>query len=61
MDMKLELVPVPVTDVDRAKSFYVDKVGFNLDHDHQVSGYGSGHYRDGPWITEGTSGCRRGR
>lgn len=35
--MKLELVPVPVTDVDRAKSFYVDKVGFNLDHDHQVN------------------------
>jgi catechol 2,3-dioxygenase-like lactoylglutathione lyase family enzyme len=37
MDMKLELVPVPVTDVDRAKSFYVDKVGFWLDHDHQVN------------------------
>ena len=37
MDMKLELVPVPVTDVDRAKSFYVEQVGFNLDHDHQLS------------------------
>jgi catechol 2,3-dioxygenase-like lactoylglutathione lyase family enzyme len=37
MDMKLELVPVPVADVDGAKSFYVDKVGFNLDHDHQVN------------------------
>jgi catechol 2,3-dioxygenase-like lactoylglutathione lyase family enzyme len=37
MDMKLELVPVPVTDVDRAKAFYVDQVGFNADHDHQVS------------------------
>jgi catechol 2,3-dioxygenase-like lactoylglutathione lyase family enzyme len=37
MDMKLELVPVPVTDVDRAKSFYVDRVGFAADHDHQVS------------------------
>jgi catechol 2,3-dioxygenase-like lactoylglutathione lyase family enzyme len=37
MNMKLELVPVPVTDVDRAKSFYVDKVGFHLDHDHQVN------------------------
>lgn len=37
MDMKLELVPVPVTDVDRDKSFYVDKVGFDLDHDHQVN------------------------
>ena len=35
--MKLELVPVPVTDVDRAKAFYVDQVGFNADHDHQVS------------------------
>jgi catechol 2,3-dioxygenase-like lactoylglutathione lyase family enzyme len=33
MDMKLELVPVPVADVDRAKAFYVDKVGFNADHD----------------------------
>jgi predicted enzyme related to lactoylglutathione lyase len=37
MDMKLELVPVPVTDVDRAKAFYVDKAGFVLDHDHRVS------------------------
>jgi predicted enzyme related to lactoylglutathione lyase len=37
MDWKLELVPVPVTDVDRAKSFYVDQVGFNADHDYQVS------------------------
>jgi catechol 2,3-dioxygenase-like lactoylglutathione lyase family enzyme len=37
MDMKLELVAVPVTDVDRAKAFYVDKVGFTADHDHQVS------------------------
>ena len=37
MDWKLELVAVPVSDVDRAKSFYVDQVGFNADHDHQVS------------------------
>jgi catechol 2,3-dioxygenase-like lactoylglutathione lyase family enzyme len=37
MQMKLELVPVPVTDVDRAKAFYVDKIGFNPDHDHRVS------------------------
>jgi predicted enzyme related to lactoylglutathione lyase len=37
MDWKLELVAVPVSDVDRAKSFYVDKVGFNADHDHRVS------------------------
>jgi predicted enzyme related to lactoylglutathione lyase len=37
MDWKLELVPVPVTDVDRAKAFYVEKVGFNPDHDYQVS------------------------
>jgi len=35
MDMNLELVPVPVSDVDRAKAFYVEKVGFNLDHDVQ--------------------------
>jgi catechol 2,3-dioxygenase-like lactoylglutathione lyase family enzyme len=37
MQMKLELVPVPVTDVDRAKTFYVDKIGFNADHDHRVN------------------------
>lgn len=37
MDWKLELVAVPVTDVDRAKSFYVDQVGFNADHDFTVS------------------------
>jgi predicted enzyme related to lactoylglutathione lyase len=37
MDFKLELVAVPVSDVDRAKAFYVDQVGFNADHDHQVS------------------------
>ena len=37
MQMKLELVPVPVTDVDRAIDFYVNKVGFTLDHDHRVS------------------------
>ena len=37
MDWKLELISVPVSDVDRAKSFYVDQVGFNLDHDHVVS------------------------
>lgn len=33
MDLKLEVVPMPVTDVDAAKSFYVDQVGFHLDHD----------------------------
>ena len=37
MDWKLELVPVPVTDVDRAKAFYVEQVGFNADHDYQVN------------------------
>ena len=37
MDMKLEVVFVPVTDVDRAKAFYVDQVGFNADHDFQVN------------------------
>jgi catechol 2,3-dioxygenase-like lactoylglutathione lyase family enzyme len=36
MDFKLELVGVPVSDVDRAKAFYVDQVGFVLDHDHTV-------------------------
>jgi catechol 2,3-dioxygenase-like lactoylglutathione lyase family enzyme len=37
MDWKLELVAVPVSDVDRAKAFYVEKIGFNPDHDHRVS------------------------
>ena len=37
MDWKIELVAIPVTDVDRAKAFYVDQVGFNPDHDYQVS------------------------
>jgi catechol 2,3-dioxygenase-like lactoylglutathione lyase family enzyme len=36
MDWKLELVAVPVSDVDRAKAFYVDQVGFDADHDHQL-------------------------
>src|SRR4051812_5249082 len=37
MDYKLELVTVPVSDVDRAKAFYVDQLGFKADHDHRVS------------------------
>ena len=37
VDMKLELVAVPVSDVDRAKAFYTEKAGFNADHDHTVS------------------------
>jgi catechol 2,3-dioxygenase-like lactoylglutathione lyase family enzyme len=37
VQMKLELVPVPVSDVDRAIAFYTEKIGFNLDHDHQVN------------------------
>ncbi len=37
MDLKLELVLIPVSDVDRAKAFYVEKAGFNLDVDHQAS------------------------
>jgi predicted enzyme related to lactoylglutathione lyase len=36
MEMKLELVPVPVTDVDRAKKFYVENVGFHADVDAKV-------------------------
>ena len=36
MDWKLELVAIPVSDVDRAKAFYTEKVGFNADHDHRV-------------------------
>jgi predicted enzyme related to lactoylglutathione lyase len=37
MEWKLELVAIPVTDVDRAKAFYADQVGFDADHDHVVS------------------------
>ena len=37
MDWRLELVAVPVSDVDRAKAFYTENVGFNADHDHRVS------------------------
>ena len=37
MDWKLELIAVPVTDVDRAKRFYTEQVGFNADHDHNIS------------------------
>jgi predicted enzyme related to lactoylglutathione lyase len=36
MNWKIELVAIPVSDVDRAKAFYVDQVGFNADHDFQV-------------------------
>ena len=37
MDWKLELVAIPVSDVDRAKAFYTEQTGFNADHDHTVS------------------------
>ena len=37
IEMRLELIQVPVSDVDRAKAFYVDQVGFNADHDHRVN------------------------
>jgi predicted enzyme related to lactoylglutathione lyase len=37
MDWRLELLQVPVSDVDRAKDFYTERVGFHADHDHRVS------------------------
>jgi predicted enzyme related to lactoylglutathione lyase len=37
MDWKLEFVAIPVSDVDRAKAFYTEQVGFNADHDHRVN------------------------
>ena len=37
MDWKLELIAVPVSDVDRAKGFYTDTFGFNADYDHRVN------------------------
>jgi catechol 2,3-dioxygenase-like lactoylglutathione lyase family enzyme len=36
-DMRIELVQVPVSEIDRAKAFYVEKIGFNADADHQVT------------------------
>src|ERR687891_1549807 len=36
-EMRLELIAVPVSDIDRAKDFYVNKIGFNADHDHQFN------------------------
>jgi catechol 2,3-dioxygenase-like lactoylglutathione lyase family enzyme len=36
-DMRLELIQVPVSDIERAKAFYVEKIGFNADHDHKVT------------------------
>jgi predicted enzyme related to lactoylglutathione lyase len=37
MDFKIELIGIPVSDVDRAKAFYTEQAGFNADHDHTVS------------------------
>jgi predicted enzyme related to lactoylglutathione lyase len=37
MDYRLELISLPVSDVDRAIAFYVEQAGFNADHDHKVS------------------------
>ena len=37
MDYKIELIILPVSDVDRAKAFYADQVGFVVDHDHRVN------------------------
>jgi catechol 2,3-dioxygenase-like lactoylglutathione lyase family enzyme len=37
MDWKLEVVSIPVSDVDRAIAFYTDQIGFHLDHDHPIS------------------------
>ena len=36
-EMRIELIQVPVSDIDRAKAFYVDRLGFNADHDHRVT------------------------
>ena len=54
--MKLELVPVPVADVDRAKAFYVDQVGFHADHAARVRMFHrhrQRHHADGAGLTEG--------
>lgn len=36
-EMKIEVVPIPVRDIDAAKAFYAEKIGFNVDFDHSVS------------------------
>ena len=36
-EMRIELIQVPVSDIDRAKAFYVEQVGFSADHDHRVT------------------------
>jgi catechol 2,3-dioxygenase-like lactoylglutathione lyase family enzyme len=36
-EMRIELIQMPVSDIDQAKAFYVEKLGFNADHDHQVT------------------------
>jgi catechol 2,3-dioxygenase-like lactoylglutathione lyase family enzyme len=41
-EMRLELIPIAVTDIDRAKRFYVDQVGFNLDFDFRPADHGIG-------------------
>lgn len=70
MDMRLELVFLPVTDVDRAKAFYADQVGFLVDHDQRVNAElrfvqltppGSGcSIAFGEGITDMESGSQRG-
>jgi predicted enzyme related to lactoylglutathione lyase len=35
--MRIEVVQVPVSDIDRAKAFYIEQIGFSADHDHQVT------------------------
>ena len=37
LEMRIELIQIPVSDIDRAKTFYVEKAGFNADEDHQVT------------------------
>ena len=49
-EMKLELVPLPVSDVDRARDFYVGKVGFNLDHDVQPGGSYEDRPANAAWV-----------
>jgi catechol 2,3-dioxygenase-like lactoylglutathione lyase family enzyme len=58
MDLKLEVVVVPVTDADRAKDFYVGKLGFHLDADIQPGSRGVDGGSSSPGQTEPTPGMR---
>ena len=59
MDWKIELVAIPVTNVDRAKAFYVEQVGFHADHDHQVTEMPPGSQKGVQVVVEDAEAARK--